>query len=202
MLVYQVVFPTSLDQNEKTNNTSKEKTGLNLVEAALYVAGRPLDLKTIGSIVGTRSKKKVKRLVRALIDKYLKNNGALEILELEDERFVLQLKTTYVPKAKRLSLRPLLSQATLKTLSYVAYRQPVAQAHVALVRGGLTYNQIKELQRLGLISGEKLGKTQILKTTEVFSDYFNLSREPRLMRRQLKALFNDADQSVNTDKAT
>lgn len=169
----------------------QEKSALQLVEAALYVAGRPLDLKTIGSIVGTRSKSRVRTLVRTLAEEYLRRDGALEILELEDERFVMQLKASYVIKVKRLSLKPLLAQAALKTLAYIAYRQPVAQAHVALVRGALVYNQIRELEKFGLVSAEKLGKTQILRTTDVFSDYFNLSREPRLMRRQLRALFED-----------
>jgi len=170
----------------------EEKRNLALVEAALYVSGRPLDLKTIGYVIGTRSYRKVKALVRALTEKYAQLDGALEIIELQDERYVMQLKTDYLPKVKRLSIKPLLSQSALQTLAYVAYRQPVAQSHVALVRGGSVYGQIKELRKLGLISAEKLGKTQILKTTNVFSDYFNLSRNPRLMRRQLVAIFDDA----------
>ncbi|MEM2093739.1 MAG: SMC-Scp complex subunit ScpB [Candidatus Bathyarchaeia archaeon] len=179
------------EQTQETETELDEKTAMHLVEAALYVAGRPLDLKTIGSVVGTRSKAKAKALVRSLAEEYLRRNGALEILELEGERFVMQLKSSYVARVKRLSLKPLLSQAALRTLAYIAYRQPVAQAQVALVRGALVYNQIRELEKLGLITAEKLGKTQILRTTEVFADYFNLSRDPRLMRRQLKALFDE-----------
>jgi segregation and condensation protein B len=170
----------------------EEERKLALVEAALYVSGRPLDLKTIGYVLGTRSKRRVKVLVRALVEKYAKLDGALEILELQDERFVMQLRNDCLPSVKRLSIRPLLSQATLQTLAYIAYRQPVAQAHVALVRGGSVYGQVKELKKLGLISTEKLGKTQILKTTDVFSDYFNLSQNPRLMRRQLMVIFDEA----------
>ncbi len=37
---------------------------LALLEAALYVAGRPLDLRTLGSIIGTRSRSKVLKLAR------------------------------------------------------------------------------------------------------------------------------------------
>jgi segregation and condensation protein B len=179
------------EQIQEPEPRLEEKSAIHLVEAALYVAGRPLDLKTIGSIVGSRSKNRVRALIRTLTEEYLRRDGVLEILELEDERFVMQLKATYVTKVKRLSLKPLLSQAALKTLAYIAYRQPVAQAHVALVRGALVYNQIRELEKLGLVSAEKLGKTQILRTTDVFSDYFNLSREPRLMRRQLRGLFEE-----------
>jgi len=179
-------------EDQVQQESREEKRKLALVEAALYVSGRPLDLKTLGYVLKTRSYRKVKTLVKALVEKYAKLDGALEILELQDERFVMQLKNDYLPNVRRLSIRPLLSQATLQTLSYVAYRQPVAQAHVALVRGGSIYGQIKELKKLGLISTEKLGRTQILKTTDVFSDYFNLSRNPRLMRRQLTTIFDEA----------
>ncbi|MCW4053195.1 MAG: SMC-Scp complex subunit ScpB, partial [Candidatus Bathyarchaeota archaeon] len=100
----------------------KLKRDLALLEAALYVAGRPLDLRTLGSIIKTRSKRKVQRLVSILMEEYKNRETALEILELEDERFVLQLKGEYSPQVQRLAIRPLLSKGPLKTLSYIAYR--------------------------------------------------------------------------------
>lgn len=168
----------------------EREEAMTLLEAALYVAGRPLDLVTLGSILKIRSKKKVQALSRTLAQKYLDLKGALELIELDDGRFVLQLKPKYAPYVKRLSMRPLLSQSPLRTLAYIAYRQPVAQAHLAAIRGSQVYTQIKELKDLGLITVEKLGKTKILRTTDVFADYFNLSHDARLMKRQLKALFD------------
>jgi segregation and condensation protein B len=180
-----------LEDKLQQETSIEQKRNLAIVEAALYVSGRPLDLKTVGSVLGTRSYRKVKSLISDLAEKYSKLDGALEIIELQDERYVMQLRNDYLAEVKRLSMRPLVSRATLQTLAYVAYRQPVAQAHVALVRGGAIYGQIRELRKLGLVSTEKLGKTQILKTTDVFSDYFNLSRNPRLMRRQLVNIFDE-----------
>lgn len=180
----------------------EQKRNLAIVEAALYVSGRPLDLKTVGSVLGTRSYRKVKSLISDLAEKYSKLDGALEIIELQDERYVMQLRNDYLQEVKRLSMRPLVSRATLQTLAYVAFRQPVAQAHVALVRGGAIYGQIRELRKLGLVSTEKLGKTQILKTTDVFSDYFNLSRNPRLMRRQLANIFEETGKNEEVEDAS
>lgn len=180
-----------MEDKLQQGTSTEQKRNLAIVEAALYVSGRPLDLKTVGSVLGTRSYRKVKSLISDLAEKYSKLDGALEIIELQDDRYVMQLRNDYLPEVKRLSMRPLVSRATLQTLAYVAYRQPVAQAHVALVRGGAIYSQIRELRKLGLVSTEKLGKTQILKTTDVFSDYFNLSRNPRLMRRQLVNIFDE-----------
>ena len=165
-----------------------------MIEAALYVAGRPLDVKTLGAILKMQSKKKIQAYARTLMEEYRARGGALEILEFDDGRFVLQLKTQYVTPVKRLTMRPLLSTGPLKTLSYIAYHQPVVQSHVTAVRGSQAYLHIRELKRVGLITTEKLGRTQVLRTSEVFADYFNLSRNARLMKRQLQSLFNSMDQ--------
>jgi len=169
----------------------KWRHSLALVEAGLYVAGRPLDLKTLGSLVGSRSKRRIQGLVRALMKDYGDRETALEILELEDERFVLQLKAEYSPKVRRLALRPLLSKGPLRTLSYVAYRQPVVQARVVDVRGGHAYSHLKQLEDLGLIDRERSGRNTVIRTTGFFADYFGLSHDVRTMKRQLKKVFED-----------
>ena len=168
---------------------------LTLLEAALYVAGRPLDLKTLGSIIKTRSKKKTKRLARKLVKSKEKNNGALEILELEDERFVLQLKSEYTSRARLLAIRPLLSEGPLKTLSYIAYNQPVLQSQVIRVIGKKAYNHHKQLKKMGLISLEKTERTKIIKTTKFFADYFGLSHNFTTMKHQLKRKFKEYTKS-------
>ena len=167
------------------------RNDLALLEAALYVAGRPLDLKTLGSVIGTRSKGKTRRLAKMLMGKYRHQETALEVLELEDGRFVLQLKMEYTPKVQRLAIRPLLSKGPLKTLSYIAYRQPVLQPQVIDVRGSHAYGHLRQLEDMGLITREKAGRTRLLRTTGFFADYFGLSHEARTMKRQLKNIFGD-----------
>jgi segregation and condensation protein B len=162
-----------------------------LLEAALYVAGRPLDLNTLGNVIKTRSKRKVQRLAQILMEEYKSRDTALEILELEGERYVLQLKAEYTPKVRRLATRPLLSSGPLKTLSYIAYRQPVTQPQVIDVRGRHAYSHLKQLEDLDLITRERAGRKKVIRTTEFFADYFGLSRDIRTMKRQLKNIFED-----------
>jgi len=180
-------------EQESSEPPKKEKFkhNLALLEAALYVAGRPLDLKTLGGVIKTRSKRKVRRLAQALMEEYKSRDAALQILELEGERFVLQLKTEYTPKVRRLATRPLLSSGPLKTLSYIAYRQPVPQPQVIDVRGHHAYSHLKQLEDLDLITRERAGRKKVIRTTEFFADYFGLSRDVRTMKRQLKNIFED-----------
>jgi segregation and condensation protein B len=167
------------------------KRDLALLEAALYVAGRPLDLKTLGSLIRTRSERKVQRLAKVLMEEYKNRDTALEILELEGERFVLQLKAEYTPKVRRLATRPLLSSGPLKTLSYIAYRQPVSQSQIIDVRGHHAYNHLKQLEDMDLIVRERAGRKKVIRTTEFFADFFGLSHDLRIMKRQLKTIFED-----------
>lgn len=176
---------------EVVNEKEKTKKNLALIEAALYVAGRPLDLKTLGSIIKTRSERKVRELAQMLKQEYNSRNTAIEILELEDGRFVMQLKTEYSAPVRKLAIRPLLSTGPLKTLSYIAYRQPVPQTQVIEVRGRHVYSHLKQLEDLGLIERKNVGRTRIIRTTPFFADYFGLSHDPKTMKRQLKTFFEN-----------
>ncbi|MDH5459627.1 MAG: SMC-Scp complex subunit ScpB, partial [Candidatus Bathyarchaeota archaeon] len=165
------------DASQRKQVVEKTQRELALVEAALYVAGRPLDLKELCSVLKTRSKNKARKLAKMLLQEYASRNTALEILELKDERYVLQLKAEFTPHVRKLVKRPLLSTGPLKTLAYIAYRQPVSQKRVVEVRGHHVYGHIKLLREMGLVVGERRGRSTILRTTEYFADYFGLSHD-------------------------
>ena len=177
---------------QQTIGAEKTQHYLALLEAALYVAGRPLDVNELCSVLGTRSKKKVKKFAGILVQEYAARNTALEILELKDERFVLQVKADFTPLVKRLVNRPLLSSGPLKTLSYIAYRQPVSQKRVVDVRGQHAYGHIKLLRDMGLVAAERSGRSMALRTTDYFADYFGLTQDTALMKKELKRIFGEA----------
>lgn len=184
--------------SEETPGSDKEMRDRSLVEAALYVTGRPLELRTLGSVLGTRSKKRARSVVEAVKGSYDSRTGALEIIELPDERFVLQLKPEFVEKVRRLATRPLLTSGPLRTLAYIAYRQPVIQSQVISVRGSHAYDHIRILETMGLVENERFGRTKLLRTTRIFSDYFNLSHDLTAMKRQLRSIFNVVEKESKT----
>jgi segregation and condensation protein B len=183
----QSIDTNKLDQN--INVERKISKNLALLEAALYVAGRPLDLKELCSVLNTRSKKKTKKYVKLLIQEFISRKTVLEIIELKGERYVLQLKAEFTPLVKKLVNRPLLSSGPLKTLSYIAYRQPISQKRVIEVRGQHAYGHVKLLRDMGLIIAERSGRSIALRTTDYFADYFGLALETTSMKRELKKIF-------------
>jgi segregation and condensation protein B len=179
-------------QQSTVESTEKKQHSLVLLEAALYVAGRPLDLNEICSVLNTRSKKKGEQIVEMLRAEYASRNTAMEILKLKDERYVMQIKAEFTPLVKRLVNRPLLSSGPLKTLSYVAYRQPITSKRVIEVRGQHAYGHVKLLKEMGLVATERSGRAIVLKTTDYFADYFGLTMDPTTMKRDLKKIFGEA----------
>jgi len=190
-------LPGSDADSLKKQTAARTQRELALLEAALYVAGRPLNLNELCSVLNTRSKNKVKKLAGTLVREYAIRNTALEILELKDERYVLQLKADFTPLVKKLVNRPLLSSGPLKTLSYIAFRQPVSQRRVVEVRGHHAYGHIKLLKAMALLIAERSGRTTVLKTTDYFADYFGLTQDIAAMKRELRHIFGDVVKQEN-----
>jgi segregation and condensation protein B len=177
---------------KQVQEAEKTQRCLRLLEAALYVAGRPLNLNELCSVLNTRSKKKTKKYTKALMREYSARDTALEILALKEERYVLQLKADFTPLVKKLVNRPLLSAGPLKTLSYIAYRQPVSQKRAIEVRGQHAYGHVKLLRDMGLVAAERAGRSMTLRTTDYFADYFGLTHDTATMKRELKRIFGEA----------
>jgi segregation and condensation protein B len=177
---------------EQGQEVDRKAHHLALLEAALYVAGRPLDLNELCQVVGSRSKKRTQTYVETIIVQYSARNTALEVLALKNERYVLQVKPEFTHLIKKLVNRPLLSSGPLKTLSYIAYRQPISQKRVIEVRGQHAYGHVKMLKDMGLIMTERAGRSLALRTTDYFSDYFGLTTDTSAMKKDLKKIFGEA----------
>jgi len=185
-----------MEAQAQTEPIAKTSTVLQqqLCEAALYVSGRPLDLKTIGSVIGARSEEKIRSIARAIAERYAKLDSPVQVLELPDGRFVMQLRPEFAKHVRKLSNRPLLTPGPLRTLSFIALRQPIAQSHVVRVRGKLAYQHVKQLKEMDLISYDKIGRSRLLRTTTTFADYFNLNHDPSIMKKELKNVLDLTNQ--------
>jgi segregation and condensation protein B len=177
---------------EQAHDAERTAHNLELLEAALYVAGRPLDVNELCQVIGSRSKKRAMKYLDTLKQEYAARNTALEILALKDERYVLQVKAEFTPLIKKLVNRPLLSSGPLKTLSYIAYRQPISQKRVIDVRGQHAYGHVKLLKDMGLIMSERAGRSLALRTTDYFADYFGLTTDASVLKKDLKKIFGEA----------
>ncbi len=159
------------------------------LEAILYASGRPVSLTSLVAYLRLGSEMEVTHLINELSEAYYRDGSPLEISEVTGERVVLQLKPNFNKQARRFSMKPILTAGPLRTLSYVAYNQPVEQREVADARGSQAYKHLKALDNMGLISRKKEGRSTIISTTPDFADYLGLSPDRTSMRRQLRSIF-------------
>ena len=99
---------------------------------------------------------------------------AIEVVTLPDGSYVFQLKPEYSATVKRYASKPILPKATLKTLSYIAWAQPVSSRQLVEDRGSGVYSHLKELVQLDYIRYERVGRIKIYETTQKFQKYFGI----------------------------
>jgi len=159
------------------------------LEAILYASGRPVSLTNLVAHLRLASENDAASLIKRLSDTYERDESPLEVSEVAGGRVVLQLKPNFTRQARRFSMKPILTSGPLRTLSYVAYNQPVEQSQVAQARGSQAYKHLRALEKMGLISRRKDGRTRIINTTDEFADYLGLPTDRTAMRRQLRSIF-------------
>ena len=116
------------------------------LESALYSAGRPLSIEELIRASGTESRSKTLNLLEKLMHKAKTAFRAIEIVTLPDGSYVFQLKPEYSSSiGRRYASKPILPKATQKTLSYIAYEQPITSKQLVEVRGTGVYSHLKEL---------------------------------------------------------
>ena len=145
------------------------------IEAALYSAGRPLSLDELTRASGTNSKEKTHRVVNELAKKTNSTFRAIEIAQLEDGTYVFQIRPQYTPLVRKFAQHPLLPPGALKTLSYIAYEQPVTSKRLVQIRGSQVYSHIKLLDQLQFIEHENLGRLKVYRTASKFQNYFGIA---------------------------
>ena len=155
------------------------------IEAALYSAGRPLKIEELIRASGTESRTKTQEYLNNLIKKTKTTFKAIEIVILPDGSYVFQLKPEYSSTIKKYASKPILPNATLKTLSYIAYMQPISSKQLVETRGSGVYAHIKELKQLDFISHQNVGRIKIYNTTEKFQKYFGIHGDVENLKQRL-----------------
>ncbi len=165
-----------------------------ILEAALFASGEPLDIARLQNLVKGRN---VRELIQQLMDEYKQRGSALEIKEIEN-RFVMQVMPEYAEKVRSLAPKELRAPV-LRTLSMVAYHQPLTVADLVDRRGAAAYDHVRELEEWGFISTTPQGRTRLLATTQRFAEYFNLdSADPEAIKRKIIELARE--QKMGLDK--
>lgn len=156
---------------------------MNIIEAALLVAGQPLTVERMQQMFADESRptrEEIRDVLKALAAEY--EERGIELKQV-DRAWRLQTREKYGAYLARLvEERPArYSRALLETLAIIAYRQPVTRADIEDIRGvGVSTEIIKTLTSRDWIREvgrkEVPGRPALYGTTRAFLEYFNLAR--------------------------
>jgi segregation and condensation protein B len=154
------------------------------IEAILFAGGAPLSVKELTEKAGETDFRTVQRALRHLVRTYASRQTSLEIRRVGD-RYALQVREEFLPSVH--SVQPIeIPPRTLKSLTLIAYHQPMLQSVLVKMVGEYAYQEVAELQSFGLIRAEPKGSTLELTTTARFAEYFGIgSSRPEQIREFL-----------------
>jgi segregation and condensation protein B len=157
-----------------------------LVESVLFSAGKPISISEIQKATNL-SKKIVFEAIENLTQNYnvdRKKDTAIEVIKAGD-KYTMQVKKRYFDQSVMVA-KPEIQSYLLKTLSLIAFHQPVKQSNLRRMIGVKVYDHVDSLLDLKLINSKKHGSTEMLTTTKLFPEYFGInSTEPKEIREFL-----------------
>ncbi len=154
----------------------------NILEAALFAAGEPLNIERLQSLFeqeeGQPSKGEIKQTLAELIEDYQTRPTQLKEVATG---YCFQVRPEFGAWVNKLwEERPTRhSRALMETLAIIAYRQPVTRAEIEEIRGVSVSTQIvktlMEQEWVRVVGQREVpGRPSLYATTPFFLDYFNL----------------------------
>ncbi|MEM0498659.1 MAG: SMC-Scp complex subunit ScpB [Methanothrix sp.] len=153
------------------------------MEAMLFAAGRPLSVEEMSGLTGLDARE-VLDAAESLSREYASRGGGIEVRAVGGS-FVMQVRGDLSQAVAMVAPREF-DSSVIRTLAVIAYRQPITQSDLARIRGNKCYEHVRILERMGLISASKKGRTRELRTTRGFAEYFGLqSANPEFLREMI-----------------
>ncbi|MDG6219830.1 MAG: SMC-Scp complex subunit ScpB [Candidatus Thermoplasmatota archaeon] len=148
-----------------------EKEAL-LVEAALFSAGKALAVREMAEATGLDDSE-VRKALKKIIRIYGARETALAVMKV-GPKYQMQLKEEFVEPTRDVAPKDM-PKDIVKTLSLIAYYQPISQSRLADMVGGKVYAHVKELVQTGLVTSKTRGRTKSLSTTQLFLEKFGIN---------------------------
>ncbi|MDL0298219.1 SMC-Scp complex subunit ScpB, partial [Clostridioides difficile] len=124
--------------------------------------------------------KEIEIMLNLLIEEYREQNRGIQIIKLENKYQMCTNKdyAEYIKKIIEPKKKKSLSQATLETLTIIAYKQPITKVEIEDIRGVKCDKVLQTLFENELIREagrlNKIGKPIIYKTTDEFLKLLNI----------------------------
>jgi len=151
----------------------------NVIEAILFVSGKPVKLKNLVKKLNGFTVENIKEAICELVTDYNGSDRAIEITEVSGG-WQMRTRVDYKEWIKNFVREKDagLTRSVLESLAIVAYRQPVTKKEVDVLRRVDSSRALKQLleRKFIEIAGrrEEIGKPIVFKTTDRFLEVYGL----------------------------
>ena len=172
--------------------TSRKNKIKSAIEAMLFVAGEPLNIKDIYTNL---------QLDRKTVKDFKSESRGIKLINIDDSyQFVTKPENSeFIQKLLKKNKRQSLSQASIESLAIVAYKQPITRVDIDEIRGVKSESALQRLLERDLIKDvgrlEVPGRPILYGTTDEFLRQFGLQSLKELPSLDLYE-DSDADNSL------
>jgi len=145
------------------------------VEAVLFSAGHRISLDEMGKFCRSR-KEDVAAALQELKKEYDDKQSSLMLVE-EGDFWKFTVRDNLIPIVKKIVTETELTKSVLETLAVIAFKYPILQSDLIKLRTNKAYDHLAELEASGYISRQKHGRTNLIKLTDKFFKYFDLTKD-------------------------
>ena len=164
-----------------------------IIEALLFAAGEPVQLREIAKVVELDTRT-VRLILDNLICKYEAERRGITVTQI-DGAYQMCTNPQYYEYVKKVFVntrKKPLTPAILETLAIIAYKQPVTKAQIEYIRGVDADHCVNKLVEYSLVTecgrSEAPGKPVLFATTGEFLKHFGINN-----LGQLPVLETDAE---------
>ena len=163
----------------------KKASAKSKVEAVLFSVGHKITVDEISRLCRSR-KEDVLEALQELRAEYDSKQSSLMLFE-EGDSWKFAVRDHLISVVRKIVTETELTKSVMETLAVIAFKYPVLQADLIKMRTNKAYDHLAELEKSGYITRQKHGRTNLIKLTEKFFRYFDLTEE------KLKDQFKDFD---------
>ena len=155
----------------------------NKLEALLFSSGRKMDLEELSRLSDAQTGD-IQKSLEELKKEYEDKNSSVMIIN-EGDSWKLTVREQFLPLVQKIVTETELSKTIMETLAVIAFKYPIKQSNLINIRTNKAYDHLKELEEMGYITRQKHGRTNLIKLTQKFFEYFDLPEQ------KLKEVFKD-----------
>ncbi len=153
------------------------------IESLLFAGGKKMSIEELAKL----TKSKIDNVKKALVElktSYDDSDSSLQLMN-EGDFWKLQVREQFLPLVRTIVAETELSKTVMETLAVIAFKYPIKQSELIKIRTNKAYDHLKELEEMGYITRQKHGRSNLIKLSQKFFEYFDLREE------QLKEKFKD-----------